>query len=692
MLDEISNDSTGLNVKLDLSSLGIGDNASVGIKLDGTVDENTKIPAISLDVKNVAFGDYTLNADINTSEFHDVDMGDANEYQSVQFLPDVIDQVSDLVSSPKAGFVVNGSVLKDSDGTGISFSGAGKFDNSDEVKAGYGNMLIKQYKYHANQVWATHLLNVDIENKESNINKWTDEEGKEHRYNKNNALFIYGDPNSSKNVKGKLELQTFTDLVDIFTTFYGESKNDPKYTKFLAPITEMLGVSALGDIIGERDFLRLASNELLQEVSILDGGTGIKVVIGGTLLGLDSDMTLKVNFEGDNENGNQKIKSIEIIDFKMGTGDDVKSINVTFELKDYEFTTYKDQDGNERTLVNEIANHRNENYMNLNGIKTLLSLGINTTKLNYYHLTASANFSATVIGIDIPIDLQGIDFHVYVDGINVKVYGSIGSLPLIVYASEDYTLLSDKTMSAEFSFETYDDDEKPDDEIGGIFNIKRKVTNPESDTEMYVDHYNTILGIQIPIYGTRTKIYDDVKYYHYQCDSKNFLDNIVYYLLGGLVGIKSNLCEAILGSDSSSTETEAADFTQAFTSTGFSCEGNTINLGLNLDVLTGVSALREAEITLKGSAVPTGEEDETMDVLTYLKASMRIHYAVDMSLTLIAQMTECEFDKAASLAKWNENADARFVALTSTTLDSNHFNNPNNPLVTKVEENVTYKY
>ena len=672
MIDDISNDSESFNIDLDLSCLGIGDNAKVNLTLDGSLSENEKIPAINLSVSDIAFGDFALNANVNTSDFKDLDLGDTEAYQSMTFLPDVIDQVSDLVKAPKAGFVINGSVLKDVDNTGIKFSGAGKFDNNEDVKAGYGNMTIYEYKYNANKEWATHLLNVDIENKASNISETINPDGSITRSNNNEALFIYGDPNAN-NVKGKLKLQTFLDIADIFKTFYGDAKEDPKFTKFLAPITELLGVSTLSNIIQEKDYLRLAGNELLKEVSILDNGSGLKVVISGEIFGLDTDMTLKVMFEGNNDDGNHKIKSINLENFKLGKDEERKSINVSIELKDYEFTTYTNIKGETKTLRNEIEAHRNEEYMNLNGIKTLLSLGINTTRLNYYRLTADANIQATILGIDIPVDLKGIDFHIYVDGVNVKVYGKLNSIPLIVYASEDHTLLSDKTMSGEFSFETYEDS---DDEVGGIFNIKRTVKDP--DSEFVWDWFNSY-----------TRYFDAMTYYHYQCDSKNFLDNIAYYLLGGLIGIRQNLCDSIVNSasESSSSETAAADFTQAFTSTGFKANGNTIQLGLNLDVLTGVKALREAEITLSGTTIATGKEDETMDVLNKLSATLRIHYGVDINISFSASMKDCAVDPEVSLSKWNTNAQANFYNLTKTKLSSAYFNHPTNPQITKEELN-----
>ena len=664
MLQTLRNDNDKIELGLDLSALGIGDNASVNVAINNDLD----LSSLDVDVNGLAFGDFTLDLGLNSASFKDVELGTLSEYQSVKFIPDVVEQVTDLIKEPKSGFDISGSVLSVNDGTGITLSGQAKFDNTADVKAGYGNLTINQYKYHANDLWATHNIYVDVTNKDENVEKIFDGDGNlVSKTNNNKALFIYGNPNAN-NVKGEMKLQSFLDIIDIVKTFIGDAKDDEKFTKFLAPITKLLGVSALGDIISSKDYLKLASNELLKEISVYGNGEGLRIVVGGSMIGLNADLTLLVNFAGNYDDGNQKIESISIDNLVLGEGDKAKAINIEIGLKDYDFE-----------LVNQIEAHRNENYMNLDGITTLLQLGINTTKLNYYHLTADGNVEASVLGIDIPIPLKDIDFHIYVDGVRVKVYGKIGSLPLIIIASEDHSTLSDRTMSAEFTFETYADDEKPEgDDVGGVFNIRRIVDTKKTGFSFKQGFYT----------------YHDMKVYHYKTDSSNFMDNIVTYLLGDLFGIKMKYVNAIVGDSSSSSSIEevaARDFTKSFTSTGFSHQTTgsgmntveTIKLGLNLDILTGIDALKEAEITLKSKRIAYQGNPDGLDILAYLKADLRIHFAVDINASLTAQVLDAEYDKAAALTAWNTSAQSNFNTVTSVDYPSANYNKPSDPYITE---------
>ncbi len=662
MITDLSNDADGINLDLDLSSLGIGDNASVSLDIDNDPNSDTLV----LDVSNISFGDYVLGAHVNSEDYAALDLGELTAYQSADFIPDVVDQVSELVDSPKSGFIINGSVLADADSTGIKFYGGAKFDNSEDVKAGYGNMVIEEIKYHADTIWATHLLNVDVTNLDSNVIKSLDAEGNViSTNNQNEALFIYGDPNSDSNVKGKLHLQSVIDIVDIVKTFIGDAKDDPKFTKFLQPITKLLGMSVLGDIIAEKDYLRLASNELLQEVSLINNGQTLKIVVSKTLLGLPDDLSILINFEGGYGSESRRLKSLELIDFAIGENESSKKINLKVELADYNFTNYTDIHGNTRTLNNEIEAHRDEEYMNLDGIKTLIDLGINTTRLNYYRLTADV--SLTLLGFDITLD--DIDFQIYVDGVHVKVYGKIGHVPLIPIASEDFSLLqTDRSMSAEFSFRTWDDNDpgKPEgDNVGGVFNIVRTTDTPKTKFQNW--KFVTV---------------HEMKSYHYRCNGSTFMDNIIQYLLGDLLGFKASIISDIGSSDSSSSETEARDFTQSFTDTGFQSNGLTIKLGLNLDILTGIDALKEAEITITGAATDDGKGG-TMNILSSLKANLRIHFAIDINVSLTASVADCALAADVALSKWNANANSAFNTIDTASYPDANYNKPTSPKISE---------
>lgn len=709
ILETLESDQNGVRVGLNLSKFGIGDNARLDINLknDSNVSSvNTAIASLptyeerieafeqyqalgnvsefKIEASNISFGDFTANVSANTVPFAEVDLGNKNDYQSVKFIPDVIDQVSDFIDTKKTGFTVNGS-MKDSNGLGTDFSGEGQLDNNDEIKRGYGTMHIDEYKYHSNKVWATHDMAIDVANVASNIIKTVDDDGAVlKRENNNLALFVYGKPNEA-NIKGKLRLQTFTDILNIVKTFANDFGKEQKFTKFLAPIIDLLGFGALGDIIKTQDYVRLTSNELIQEVSVINNGGGLRIVISHIMLGLPSDITIEVNFNGDNETGNQTLKSLDVVNFAMGTDSDAKLLNFHFELTDY--------DNNYQPVINR-ANVENEKYMNLDGIKVLLDLGINTTKPNYWHLSANAQVNA--LGNVVNIELKNINFYIYVDGEKAKVYGKFGSIPVSGLYTQDVTsnLLNKKSMEAEMTFETFNDDDH--NGVAGMFNIARTLKTEDSRlTGSFLNWHR--------------EYFYDCKTYHYRSTSKNFIDEIATYLLGGVIGIKNSYLESeLLGNTtSSSSEKEAGNFVNTFTSTGFNCareiyegvDSSVIRLGLNLNELTGIDALREVEATIVSKAIPVGYDKDgnplkdndgnviTMDILGKLIASLRVHFIADINVSFTASVTDAELDAAKALTKWNANGQSRLTALSgningkaiSETQNSSYFNNAKKP-------------
>ena len=660
MIETLENDAEGIRLGLDISSLGIGENARIDLSILDAVDANT----LNINVTDLAFGNFELDASLKSTEFSSVDLGNKTDYQSIQFLPDVVDQVSNLAQTKKTGFRIYGD-MKNSEGLGISFDGRGQLDNNDLVKEGYGTMTINEYKYHGNKMWAQHLLAVDVTNLAENVSSVIDPEtGKTIKQNNNLARFIYGDP-SSDNVKGKMKLQSFVDIFDIVKTFIGDFGSDPKYNKFLAPITKLLGMSAIGDIIESRDYLHFASNELLKEISVINNGGAIRIVIAKDLIGLPNDIELTINFNGNNETGNQTLKSLVINNLALSDKNDAKKLNLTFELQDYD-----DSYANVVSMTND--------YMDLDGIKTLLDLGINTTKLNFYHLSADLNVDSNV-GITVPIN--GINFYIYVDGVHVKVYGTIDKIKILPVFTTDCVIEGDKVMSCEFGFQTYDND--TDNKVGGTFDIKRKLTDPSSEL---------VWEGWLP---TR-KYYDDVTTYHYRTDSANFMDNIAKYLVKGVMGLSDTAYNLFkldeIGNSSSSDEKPAGNFTNTFTSTGFKATvsgsglstKNTIKLGLNLNELTGIDVLKQLEATITSKRITYEGNTKGIDILSSLNASLHIEIVkvVSIDVSFTASVEEAQLTKADALNSWNNKGQSGLSGLQAVNISNSYFNNPDNPYKT----------
>lgn len=726
MLKTLKNDESGFELGIDLSKLNIGENAEVIIRVDNDVnyfqnyfnlesliisynelrDENGKLTpeqeaelddaiasfqeqmamvnnsGLNVDVKDLAFGNFALNANVRTAPFSAPVIEDKETYQSTKFIPDVVDQVTDLAKTKKTGFRISGSMLDDAN-LGIRFNGQGRLDNNDEVKEGYGNMTINQYKYNGNQVWATHEMYVNVTNLKSNIyeEEVEDEDGNliKKKNNQNEALFVYGNPDGDDNIKGKVKLQTFTDIFDIVMTFIDKEGSNPKYTKFLAPITKVLGMNTLSNVIESKNYFYFLSNDLLKKINVVETSTGtdLEIVVNKNMFGMNlpADITLTIKTKINSETNKQELSSLVIEDLVLSDKENASKLNLLFELEDYENGT-----------VNRI--NKKDNFMSLDGIKTLLDLGINTTKVNFYHLSAEALIRLGSTSIIKP-DLKGINFYVYVDGVHVKVYGTVDSIPSIFGITID-DFFATKDMAAEFSFETYDDDDN-DNKVGGYFNIRRYFHSDETER------------IRVGFLKYEYHYYHVKDCYHYRCDSTNFLENIAQYLITGLLGIKESIYLDSLTQEqeSSSDQKEAGNFTNAFTDTGFQSykeDGNdVIKLGLNLDELTGINALKELEATITSKHISYQGSTKGMDVLGSLVASLRINFAVifNINITLTANVVEAVVSQNAALERWNDTAQAGFGELTKDVITlsnnssvnvNNYLNNPSNPAQYQLKE------
>lgn len=597
VLKNIENNDDGIELSLDLSSLGLGDNASVDLLLDSRTGHNNKI--LNLDINNLEVGSLEINADIKSDGYQDIEIGEENSYDSLSFLPTVFEQVKGILDTKQAGFAIEGSLLDD-DNLGIRLNGQGQFDYGE--KFGFGNLTIDQYKYENKGVWYSHKIALDVDNRAGD-------------YAINNARFVYGDLNSD-NIKGKVTIQSVLDIVDVIKQFVDDNKDNAKFTKFLAPILKTLSLGAISDIITSKDYLRFAKNDLLK--SVARHNDQIDIVIGGSLFEMDHDITIKINLK---EN---KIDSLEAVNIAIKE----KTLNLKLSIKDY--------DTNKVSSLNP-----QDSYMDLSSISVLLKFGINTTKNNYYHLTAAIDLNALAI-INASFDM---DVHIFVKDDYVKIYGLIPDaklVNLIGSAIQDYSLFA-KSVKSEFTFETYEqNDPNKEDGIGGYFHIKTTEVRSISGRK-FIKHYKTT--------------------------SKNLIksENILTYLLDDLLLIKTSVTDKIgdLGGNNSE-EKEAGNFANLFTDTGFSYNESKKmwNVGINLNEITGIDALRELELSIYGS------NQETLSKLTAhlnIKASL-VTIGLGATITLA--------DTAQNVNDWSSSIESSFVAINSVNFPSDKLNNP----------------
>ena len=597
MLKDIQNDENGISLVLDLSSLGLGDNAEVSLVLDARTGEENKI--LNLDINDVELGSLKLDASIKSNGYQDVSIGEEDSYDSLSFLPTVFDQVHSIMDEKELGFSIEGSLLDDKN-VGIILNGEGQLDYGE--KFGFGSLTIDQYKYENKGLWYSHQIYLDVDNRDGNNAN-------------NNVFFAYGDLNN-KNIKGKMNMESILDMIDVIKTFIGDVEDNPKFAKFVKPIMKTLSIGEFSDIINSKDYIRFAKNDVLK--SVRRNGDSIDIVIGGALFGMSGDMNIRVNLKDD------KLDSLEINNVAIKE----QTLNLKIALKDYD-----------KNKVSKLKT--SDAYIDFSTIGLLVKFGLNTTKNDYYHLSAEIGLNALAI-INASFEM---DVHILIKDEYVKIYGLIPDaklLNLLGSAIQDYGVTA-QSVKSEFTFESYDvNDPNREDGVGGYFHIKT----------------------------TETKILTGRKVIkHFKTTSKNLIksENIMAYLLNDLLLIKTSVTDMI--GDVSSEKDEfapAGDFTNLFTDTGYSYNGskNQWKVGINLNEITGIDALRELELTI------TGRSDET---LYKLDASLNIKASL-VTMALDAKITLDPLDP--TVTNWSSSIESAFNTINNVNFPESKLNQP----------------
>lgn len=619
ILETFQNDDQTIKLVLNLSSLGLGNSSKVTILLTAKDLESTdETNVLSITGNDIEIGSSNLDFTFTTHEFSSDSIDNAErldsfgKYDDLNYLPTVFDQVSSILDNKKAAFSVDGTV-KDNNELKLDIDGWGKFDYG--TKYGFGTIDLQSYK--DGSLGYDHKINLDVNNYAQELKD-------------RNVRFTYG-PNEG--IKGKFTVQTVTDIFELVTTFIDEIKEDgdERFTKFLDPILNGLGFSYIGDIISSRDYLKFAKNNVLQEIKEYNSGSVVRITVNGEIFGLEDNIVIELKLTGEGEN--RKLEGLSLPGLQFSG----KTISLNITLK--EFDDYGD------TPVD-----LTQSFLDFSDIKVLLDFGINTTRLNYYHLTADIDIEAIKI-FNIKFTL---DFYIQVTGVSTKVYGVIEDVPYVIAVSND--ALTD--VKSEFVFEP--DHNASNNDIGGYFHILR--------TEKHKGLFNR-----------------STEKYYYKSDSKNFLDkdngftNLIYYLVVDMLDIKSSLASMIVDSSLSSGNNADPDYEKAFTDKGFkythTSTKDSWEIGLDLKSLTGVSALGDLDLKIEGN-----NANNNKGYLSKLNANITL-----VSVVKIKAVIDLK-DIDPSLTTWDSSIEQKYSNITSiysklsasnkTKFTNNYYNNP----------------
>ena len=590
----------------------------------------------SLTFEGFSIGGFGVEGTLKISDYTGSDSFDKDEYEEMDHLPTLTDQVENLYQHHSMKASVKGYVLDrnttavSSDSRFVSLSGKtiteqgfsleGDFAFNLQEKAACANAVILDRKAdYLNE----HALSLQLDGE---IGTSTETGDMLFSYNSSNALkkagaegykdLDYGniDEPTADPLYGKFSVSSLNDILELATTLL--SSDDPRFTKFTSAADTL--ATTLVAKISQGQFAPLLSEKIL--VSVTRTGDKIASVISKDVLGSEEDVPLNIEF---NENG------LSSIDFKLVT----ESKEIYFKIDaEVPQTTLSKTD----LQISDLQSKR-DSMTDFSSLSTLLAyvlgsatLGEDENNVSTYHLSGSAKMSITIPNTSWSFANQNIDFSIFVflDGAEVKAIGTITSPMIIIVNGGGAT---GGTRYVEFYYHTSGND---------------------SDGTIFFHRVNGQTGI----FSSITEDWAKVK-------ASDFTANIMNWMLGYVMGMKSIVMDRINTSDSSSkTSLHGEELISSYSHSETSGV-QTWNAKMDLSSLSS-SLTSPLEISINGKEVNAGAKKQ--NTLTSLSGSLGL--VTYISLSFNAALANVSTGSYVSV--WNRNSSSSDDKLTFHTKNS----------------------
>ena len=349
----------------------------------------------SISMMNFSINNYEADLVLTFGEFKGFSL-DNVDYQPIDHLISIAGIIDQLSQQDKFRIEFDANIAKDSttDDLGnvtnyndITIDGGLQFEldplRGEEghinVGYGYGDLSITDRKN------VQHNIKADMKNVDEVLMSYST---------------VIGDAKRDANtdpMNVKMKVQTLKDLADIVSTIVKEP--DDHFNEIIGSLLNETSSLPIMDIVGG-DYLQLLSTNLVDRFEV--GADYIEIDIAMDVLACYGEsFTVRIEFDSNGECVTA-LKALKV------NGFDYEGLHV-------EFNAYlKDFDENlESTRLSPA-----EEYIDFSDLKVLLQLGINTSKNNYYHFTADATVTLTLLNV--PIELP-IDVKVWTNHGDVKV-------------------------------------------------------------------------------------------------------------------------------------------------------------------------------------------------------------------------------------------------------------------------------
>ena len=556
----------------------------------------------SLTFDGFSIGGFGVEGTLKISDYTGAASFDEAEYEEMDHLPTLTDQVQNLYQHHSMKASVKGYVL-DRNTTAISsdsrfaslsgktiteqgFSLDGDFAFNLQEKAACANAVILDRKAdYLNE----HAIALQLDGE---IGASTETGDMLFSYDSSNTLKDknaegYADLNygnitepDADTLYGKFSVSSLNDILELATTLL--SSDDPRFTKFTSAADTL--ATTLVAKISQGQFAPLLSEKIL--VSVTRTGDKIAAVISKDVLGSEEDVPLNIEF---NENG------LSSIDFKLIT----ESKEIYFKIDaEVPQTTLSKTD----LQVSDLQSKR-DTMTDFSSLSTLLeyvlgsaTLGEDENNVSTYHLSGTAKLTIlSLFNKDVPFSIW-----VSLNGAEVKMIGTI-EVPMISGVNGGGGLIDGGTRYVEFYFHTSGDD---------------------SDSTIFFHRVNQKQTAGITI-ETISEDWAKVK-------TSDFAANLLNWMLGYVMGMSSTVMNQITTSDSSKGSSLHGEEMISSYSHSESSGTHTWNAKMDLGSLS--SALTSAlEIKIEGKEVSVGSDRQK--TLTALSGSVGLVSVISISFS-----------------------------------------------------------
>lgn len=411
------NDDNLIEIVLTLAPLGL--EGEITLQLRGT-EKASELLAISID--NIRFASFSLKGTIKTRDFEALPTVASYEglgYDDLSHLKGIGQQVTDIIHEKAFSASMN-VALQGEEKTELSVDGDIAFAFADEVKQGKVDLRLNQAL--TDKIVPNHRVALDLADEFQTV------------------AFAYESSADAEAldtvledaIKAKMSLGSFTEVTEEGTSLLERLgaqilSLDDRFSRLTASFAKEGASSLLSRVTGGEVSALLEKTDLLKTADIHDENGDTLVVINGASIGMENDITVRVQYAPNTEAAEGGIQALSIgmsigeKDLAISLGDiQAESVeNPSKTFANFENT----EDFHDISFVSELAEYAIGSLT----LGTTADEDGNVSGISYYGLEGDL---AVAIGPH-ELKLGLFDAYASVEGAETKIYANLQDLPVI---------------------------------------------------------------------------------------------------------------------------------------------------------------------------------------------------------------------------------------------------------------------